>query len=185
MSERPSDDWCRERRFRLRVKRDGGPPQRLVQGTAFSPFRRTATPKTTLITNIRRTPLPDGVRITIEMDAEVASFHEERIAGPSRIFVDLPSARAGVRPRRSDAPVRRRRPRPPGSDRTSSEFDHPGRARRDRCLEVQRLPALQPVSSGHRLRTGGPGSGGDGRLVRFTAIAAAACPLPPRRQPAA
>ncbi len=29
------------------------------------------------------------------MDAEVASFHEERIAGPSRIFVDLPRARAG------------------------------------------------------------------------------------------
>jgi N-acetylmuramoyl-L-alanine amidase len=53
------------------------------------------TTKTTLVTNIRRTPLPDGVRITIEMDAEVASFHEERLAGPSRIFVDLPRARAG------------------------------------------------------------------------------------------
>jgi N-acetylmuramoyl-L-alanine amidase len=51
-------------------------------------------PKTTLITKIRRTPLPDGVRITIEMDTEVASFHEERIDGPSRIFVDLPLARA-------------------------------------------------------------------------------------------
>src|ERR1700704_4052205 len=50
--------------------------------------------RTTLITNIRRTPIPDGVRIVIEMDAEVASFHQERIAGPSRIFVDLASTRA-------------------------------------------------------------------------------------------
>lgn len=52
------------------------------------------TRKTALITNIRRAALPDGVRITIEMDTEVASFHDERIAGPSRIFVDLPSTRA-------------------------------------------------------------------------------------------
>jgi N-acetylmuramoyl-L-alanine amidase len=50
--------------------------------------------KTTLITNIRRAAHPDGVRIIIEMDTEVASFHDERIAGPSRIFVDLPSTRA-------------------------------------------------------------------------------------------
>jgi N-acetylmuramoyl-L-alanine amidase len=50
--------------------------------------------KTSLITKIRRTALPDGVRITIEMDSEVVSFHEERIAGPSRIFVDLPLTRA-------------------------------------------------------------------------------------------
>ncbi|MEO8258401.1 MAG: N-acetylmuramoyl-L-alanine amidase [Acidobacteriota bacterium] len=51
-------------------------------------------PRTALVTNIRRTPLPDGVRVTIEMDAEVASYHEERITGPSRIFVDLPLTRA-------------------------------------------------------------------------------------------
>jgi N-acetylmuramoyl-L-alanine amidase len=55
-----------------------------------------ATAKTTLITNIRRAGLPDAVRIIIEMDTEVASFHEERLAGPSRIFVDLPSTRVAA-----------------------------------------------------------------------------------------
>jgi len=37
--------------------------------------------------------LPDAVRITIELDAEVP-FHEERIADPARVFVDLPGTRA-------------------------------------------------------------------------------------------
>jgi N-acetylmuramoyl-L-alanine amidase len=45
------------------------------------------------IKEIRRTVLPDAVRITIELDAEVP-FHEERIADPSRVFVDLPGTRA-------------------------------------------------------------------------------------------
>jgi len=45
------------------------------------------------IKEIRRTVLPDAVRITIELDAEV-SFHEERIADPARVFVDLPGTRA-------------------------------------------------------------------------------------------
>ena len=37
--------------------------------------------------------LPDAVRITIELDAEVP-FHEERIQDPARVFVDLPGTRA-------------------------------------------------------------------------------------------
>ena len=45
------------------------------------------------ITEIRRAVLPDAVRITIELDGEVP-FHEERIADPARVFVDLPSTRA-------------------------------------------------------------------------------------------
>jgi N-acetylmuramoyl-L-alanine amidase len=36
--------------------------------------------------------LPDAVRITIELDTEVA-FHEERIQDPARVFVDLPGTR--------------------------------------------------------------------------------------------
>jgi N-acetylmuramoyl-L-alanine amidase len=40
------------------------------------------------IREIRRAVLPDVVRIVIEMDGEPA-FHEERIADPMRIFVDL------------------------------------------------------------------------------------------------
>ena len=45
------------------------------------------------VRSIKRTVLPDGIRIVIELDAEV-SFHEERIADPSRVFVDLASTKA-------------------------------------------------------------------------------------------
>jgi N-acetylmuramoyl-L-alanine amidase len=48
-----------------------------------------------VIKDIRRTVLPDAVRVTIELDAEVA-FHEERIADPWRVFVDLPGTRAAA-----------------------------------------------------------------------------------------
>jgi N-acetylmuramoyl-L-alanine amidase len=47
-----------------------------------------------VIRTIRRAVLPDAVRVTIELDAEVPSFHEERISGPARIFVDFPATRA-------------------------------------------------------------------------------------------
>ncbi len=52
-----------------------------------------AAPKTTSITTIQRSLLSDVVRVTIALDAEVA-FHDERIAGPSRIFIDFPATRA-------------------------------------------------------------------------------------------
>ncbi len=42
---------------------------------------------------IRRSVLPDAVRIVIELDAEVL-FHDERIADPARVFLDLPGTRA-------------------------------------------------------------------------------------------
>jgi len=45
------------------------------------------------VTAIRRTVLADAVRITIELDGEVA-FHDERIANPTRVFLDLGSTRA-------------------------------------------------------------------------------------------
>jgi len=40
------------------------------------------------LVGIQRTVLPDTVRITLELDREVA-YHEERIAGPARLFFDL------------------------------------------------------------------------------------------------
>jgi N-acetylmuramoyl-L-alanine amidase len=50
---------------------------------------------TATIRSIRRSVLADAVRIVIELDGEVA-FHEERIAGPDRVFVDLSPARAAA-----------------------------------------------------------------------------------------
>jgi hypothetical protein len=48
---------------------------------------------TATIRSIRRTVLPDAVRIIIELDGEVV-FQQERIAGPDRVFLDLSPARA-------------------------------------------------------------------------------------------
>jgi N-acetylmuramoyl-L-alanine amidase len=44
------------------------------------------------IREIKRTVLGDAVRVTIELDGEVP-FHDERIADPDRVFIDLPSTR--------------------------------------------------------------------------------------------
>jgi len=60
------------------------------------------------IKDIRRIVLPDAVRITIELDCEVA-FHEERIQDPARVFVDLSGTPRGAVARRPDAALRRRR----------------------------------------------------------------------------
>ncbi len=40
------------------------------------------------LTGIQRTVLPETVRVTLELDREVA-YHEEKIAGPARLFFDL------------------------------------------------------------------------------------------------
>lgn len=40
------------------------------------------------LTGIQRMVLPEAVRVTLELDHEVA-YHEERIAGPERLFFDL------------------------------------------------------------------------------------------------
>ena len=47
-----------------------------------------ASPDHATLTAISRVVLPDSVRITLELDREVM-YHEERIAGPSRLFFDL------------------------------------------------------------------------------------------------
>ena len=47
-----------------------------------------ATQPAATLTGIQRTVLPDTVRITLELDREVP-YHEEKIAGPARLFFDL------------------------------------------------------------------------------------------------
>ena len=46
----------------------------------------------TTIRAIRRTVLADAVRVVIEFDGE-AVFHDERIGGPARVYVDFPGTR--------------------------------------------------------------------------------------------
>ncbi len=52
-----------------------------------------ADPKLVTIRDIRRTVSAQAVRITIDLDGE-ATFHDERIADPDRVFLDLPGTRA-------------------------------------------------------------------------------------------
>jgi N-acetylmuramoyl-L-alanine amidase len=76
------------------------PPPRVVVPAAVtaqasaSPAAAPVGPtKIVTIKAIRRSVLPDAVRIIIELDAEVP-FHDERIADPARVFLDLPGTRA-------------------------------------------------------------------------------------------
>ena len=59
-----------------------------VKTTGTAP---TAPPRVVTIRAIRRLVLPDAVRIVVELDGEVPEFHDERLANPVRVFVDLPS----------------------------------------------------------------------------------------------
>ena len=52
---------------------------------------------------IRREVLPQVLRVTLELDAEVA-FHHERIDGPPRVFIDLPGTRAAESVRDANLP---------------------------------------------------------------------------------
>ena len=56
---------------------------------------KTSGSTTTLLQAIHREVLPDVLRVSIELDREV-SFHEERLDGPPRVFVDLQNTRAAA-----------------------------------------------------------------------------------------
>ena len=53
---------------------------------------RPARTPTVAIRDVKRTQLPDGVRVSIEMDAELA-YHAERLENPRRVFFDIKGAR--------------------------------------------------------------------------------------------
>ena len=46
-----------------------------------------------MIRDLKRTELPEGIRITLEMDGE-ATFHAERVESPDRVFFDVKNATA-------------------------------------------------------------------------------------------
>lgn len=68
-------------------------PRPTTAPVATASTTETAARTLTTIKSIRRTVLPDAVRVTIEFDSEV-SFHDERIPDPWRVFLDLPGTRA-------------------------------------------------------------------------------------------
>ncbi len=65
------------------AKLDAPPaPERVTKVSALDGGERAT------LANIERTLTPNGVRVTIELDREVA-YVEERLAGPARVFFDL------------------------------------------------------------------------------------------------
>jgi N-acetylmuramoyl-L-alanine amidase len=63
-------------------------------GASAGPETDTARPSNGIVTirDIKRIPLADGVRVSIEMDGE-SLYHSERLENPSRLFFDLKGAR--------------------------------------------------------------------------------------------
>lgn len=59
--------------------------------TASTPAPATSIP--VLIRDVKRTTMPEGVRVSIELDAE-RPFHAERLENPRRVFFDVKGARA-------------------------------------------------------------------------------------------
>ena len=82
------------------------PPVITSQPLRVSPSTETpAVPRSsgTAIREVKRTPLPDGVRVTIEMEAE-APYHAERLENPRRVFFDIRGARPA--PKLQDASLK-------------------------------------------------------------------------------
>ena len=84
----------------------GVPPQVASAPAAFAPSPSAESAETTAVSpaapklppvaqirDIKRTPMPDGVRVTIELDAE-SLYRSERLENPRRVFFDLKGARA-------------------------------------------------------------------------------------------
>ena len=75
--------------------RVGAEPTRSEKPEATRPEKAdaSATTEPVMLKDIRRSLLPDGVRVTINLDAEV-SFHQEELERPKRVFFDLKGVRA-------------------------------------------------------------------------------------------
>ena len=71
------------------------PPTAAPRVAAAAPASPGAAGDPATIREVKRTPLPDGVRLTIEMDRETP-YHSERLDNPSRVFFDLKGARASA-----------------------------------------------------------------------------------------
>jgi N-acetylmuramoyl-L-alanine amidase len=52
-----------------------------------------STPGLATLKDIKRTVLPDGIRLTVDLDAEIA-YYQEEIANPRRLFFDLKGVKA-------------------------------------------------------------------------------------------
>jgi N-acetylmuramoyl-L-alanine amidase len=131
---------------------------------------------------IRRTVLPEVVRVAIELDREV-DYHDERISGPERVFVDLHAAQAGpaLRPSASwdEDIVRGVRigPRPSGTTRVVLDLANPGRYSVFTLYNPFRVVIdLERIASPGAVLTANPGGGTDTVLPASFGVPSAKAP---------
>lgn len=86
VTEYPTSSLVKRANQQLTALAKPGPAPALTAPAPAMPAPAVALAAT--LTGIQRTVLPDTVRITLELDREVA-YREERIAGPARLFFDL------------------------------------------------------------------------------------------------
>jgi len=88
VSEYPTSKWVKQAAIQIALRPAASPTPTLSAGTTTpGASRRVAT-----ITRIDREVLPESVRVTIHLDGE-ATFRDERLADPARVFLDVSSAR--------------------------------------------------------------------------------------------
>ena len=88
LSEYPTSKWVKQAAIQIASRPAASPTPTLSAGTPTpGASRRVAT-----ITRIDREVLPESVRVTIHLDGE-ATFRDERLADPARVFLDVSSAR--------------------------------------------------------------------------------------------
>jgi len=129
---------------------------------------------------IRRTVLPEVVRVAIELDREV-DYHDERISGPDRVFVDLHAAQAGSTVHSSESwdedVLRGVRigSRPGGSTRVVLDLASPGRYSVFTLYNPFRVVIdLDRIASPGAVLTVNPGTGADTVLPASLGVPSAA-----------
>jgi N-acetylmuramoyl-L-alanine amidase len=71
----------------------GSPPSSQANLDTQKPKSEPSVAGLTSLKDVQRAVLPDGIRVTINLDAEVA-YHQEEIANPRRLFFDLKGVKA-------------------------------------------------------------------------------------------
>ncbi len=84
----PTSKYAKKVRETLDPAKPAAVVERPFQGRGPAPVVSAPPVAVATIKSIKRTVLPDVVRIVIELDGEVP-FHDERISDPDRLFVDL------------------------------------------------------------------------------------------------
>ena len=78
---------------RLAAAAPGTEAQPVAKTTAAAPAPAVAAGPVTTLKAIRREVMPGVLRVTLELERE-ATFHDERLSGPPRVFIDLQNTRS-------------------------------------------------------------------------------------------